>query len=137
MAKYLKHYYVDGSNLNTFLTTSNTGQNGKTHPRIIGLDVKFWFHDDNGIDYCLSEVPDSTVVTDTTGLSVMTYQDWANEAESQFNKLKTQTASNSELLTLLDKTEPEVLAMTFDKTSTDTMLSSFNQLAPSLDNPVE
>jgi hypothetical protein len=130
MAKYLKHYYVDGSNLSEYFTDKNMGPNGKTHPRLVGLDVKFWFVDSNGIDYCLSELPDSTPVTETNGLFVLTYQDWANEAETHFNTLKAQTASNSELLQLLDKTEPEVLAMTFDKTSTETMVASFNQLAP-------
>lgn len=130
MAKYLKHYYVDGENLSEFFTDKNMGPNGKTHPRVDGLDVKFWFVDDNGIDYCLSEVPDDTVVDEVAGMSVLTYQAWADDAEAQFNASRSATASSADDLTRLGKSESEVLNLTFDKTTTESMLASFNQLMP-------
>lgn len=130
MAKYLKHYYVDGENLSEFFTDKNMGPNGKTHPRVDGLDVKFWFVDDNGIDYCLSEVPDDTVVDEVAGMSVLTYQAWADNAEVQFNASRSAVASSADDLARLGKSESEVLNLTFDKTTTESMLASFNQLMP-------
>lgn len=131
MAKYIKHYYVDNADLTTFLTTTNTGTDGKTHPRIDGLDVKFWFVDTNSIDYCLSRIPDSTIITPVTGLEEMTYSDWANDAENQFNIQKSIVANDSTQLELLNMTFEEVMALTLDKDSVETILASFESL-PSL-----
>ena len=38
----------------------------KRHPEaeFPGLDVRIWMHDEDGIDVCLSRVPDSTAITD-------------------------------------------------------------------------
>jgi hypothetical protein len=38
----------------------------KRHPEaeFPGLDVKIWMHDEDGIDVCLSTVPDTTTITD-------------------------------------------------------------------------
>jgi hypothetical protein len=38
----------------------------KRHPEaeFPGLDVKIWMHDEDGIDVCLSSVPDTTTITD-------------------------------------------------------------------------
>ena len=130
MAKYIKHYYVDGENLVEFFVDKNMGPNGKTHPRIDGLDVKFWFVDNNGIDYCMSVVPDETVITPVTGLGEGTYEQWSNEIAGQFELQKASVANNSEVLTRLGKTGAEVLAMSFDNSSVESMLASFAQLAP-------
>jgi hypothetical protein len=134
MAKYIKHYYVDGENLVEFFTDKNMGPNGKTHPRIDGLDVKFWFVDSNGIDYCMSVVPDETVLVPSTGLGEGTYEQWSNEIAGQFEAQRASVASNSDMLTRLSKTEAEVLAMSFDNSSVDSMLVSFAQLAPSIES---
>jgi hypothetical protein len=130
MAKYIKHYYVDGENLVEFFTDKNMGPNGKTHPRIDGLDVKFWFVDGNGIDYCMSVVPDETVITPENGLGEGAYNVWASEIQGQYEAQRASVASNSDMLTRLGKTEAEVLAMAFDNSSVESMLASFSQLAP-------
>lgn len=133
MAKYIKHYYVDGENLVEFFVDKNMGPNGKTHPRIDGLDVKFWFVDNNGIDYCMSVVPDETVIVAENGLGEGTYSQWSTEIQGQYEAQRASVASNSDLLTRLNKTEAEVLAMGFDNTSVESMLASFAQLAPAPD----
>jgi hypothetical protein len=130
MAKYIKHYYVDGENLVEFFTDKNMGPNGKTHPRIDGLDVKFWFVDGNGIDYCMSVVPDETVITPVNGLGEGAYNVWASEIQAQYEAQRASVANNSDMLTRLGKTEAEVSAMAFDNSSVESMLASFSQLAP-------
>ena len=132
MAKYLKHYYVDGADLTTFLTDTNIGTDGKTHPIIDGLDVKFWFVDANGIDYCMSVVPDTTTILPVTGLEEMVYTDWANEVETHFNNRKTEVANDSIQLEQLNKTAEEIMALTLDKESVESMLLGFQNLIPPL-----
>lgn len=47
------------------------------HPNIHGLEVRYWLTDDNGVDYCLSTVPDNTLITEVTpGLEILTKTDW-------------------------------------------------------------
>ena len=71
---YLKHYWVrDGQYL------TKPGQNGalQSHPNIPGLEVRYWLTDDNGVDYCLSTVPDNTLIAEVTpGLEILTKTDW-------------------------------------------------------------
>ena len=135
MTKYIKHYYVDGADLTTFLTDTNIGSDEKTHPRIDGLDVKFWFVDNNGIDYCLSVVPDSTTITQVTGLEEMAYDDWANEVETHFNNRKTDVSNDAVLLEQLNMTSEEVMALALNKDSVESMLLSFPGLNPAPVNP--
>ena len=134
MAKYIKHYYVDGADLTTFLTTTNTGTDGKTHPRIEGLDVKFWFVDNNGIDYCLSVVPDTTEIVPVTGLEEMAYGDWVAVIENQFNNQKAIVANDPVQLGQFNMTSEEVMALTLNQESIETMASSFQSLYPLLPN---
>ena len=72
--QYLKHYWVrDGEYL------TEPGQNGplQSHPSIPGLEVRYWLTDDNGVDYCLSTVPDNTIATEVTpGLEILTETEW-------------------------------------------------------------
>lgn len=133
MTKYIKQYYVDGADLVTFLTTTNIGTDGKTHPRIDGLDVKFWFIDTNGIDYCLSLVPDSTEITAVTGLEELSYSDWANDVETNFNSRKNEIANDPVQLEKLNKTAEEVMSIVLNKESPETMLADFQSLVPLLD----
>jgi hypothetical protein len=87
--QYLKHYYVDSSNPSIYLTESNIAPNGKTHPLIDGLDVKIWINEPQStVDYCLSVCPDTTTVTVVTGIEVLTFDQWADQAESHFNEVK-------------------------------------------------
>lgn len=128
MAKYIKHYYVDYENLVEYFTDKNMGPNGKTHPRLDGLDVKFWFVDTNGIDYCLSVVPDSTMITESLGLSDMTYNDWSSEISGHYTTTRASVAADSERCTKLNMTSAQVLALPFNNTDVDSMLASFAQL---------
>ena len=55
------------------------GQNGalQNHPNISGLDVRYWLTDDRGVDYCLSTVPDNTLITEVDpGLEILTREEW-------------------------------------------------------------
>lgn len=64
--QYIKHYYVD-DNSNVFCCEP-TEPAYKRHPwkEYEGLSVKIWLSDAEGIDVCLSEVPDTTPVTTIT-----------------------------------------------------------------------
>ena len=135
MAKYIKHYYVDYGNLVEYFTDKNMGPNGKTHPRLDGLDVKFWFADDNGIDYCLSVVPDSTLIAESSGLSDMTYNAWSSEISGHYTTARASVSANSEMCTKLKKTSAQVLALPFDNSNVDSMLASFAQLNPPMEIP--
>lgn len=89
--RYLKHNYVDGNNPQVFLTNTNVGTDGKTHPKIKNLDVKVWASDNNGIDYCLSVLEDDSVnLTAAQGLEILSFSEWANECETAFNKVISQ-----------------------------------------------
>lgn len=54
--QYIKHYYVNDVT-GEYMTTTNDAP-AKRHPtkEIPGLGVKFWSHDPDGIDVCVSEV---------------------------------------------------------------------------------
>ena len=59
MTKYLKHYWKrDGE----WLTSSNGPNQHHPEADYPGLGVKVWMHDSDGIDVCLSEVPDDTTI---------------------------------------------------------------------------
>lgn len=61
--QYIKHYYVNDEN-NNFCCDSQSPKY-KRHPwkEYSGLSVKVWGEDSDGIDVCLSEVPDTTSVS--------------------------------------------------------------------------
>lgn len=61
--QYVKHYYVD-NNSNVFCCETPEPAY-KRHPwkEYEGLDVKVWLTDAEGIDVCLSELPDTTEVS--------------------------------------------------------------------------
>lgn len=81
--KYLKHYWKFGE---TWLTTGN--RVGQRHPEAEypGLDVNIWMHDSDGIDVCLSKVPDSTEISTITEGSKNAVIELT---ETQFNSVKT------------------------------------------------
>tara|TARA_R100001480_G_scaffold17312_1_gene26490 strand:- start:527 stop:913 length:387 start_codon:yes stop_codon:yes gene_type:complete len=83
MTKYLKHYWKNGG---SWLTTSNVV--GQHHPEAdySGLGVKVWMHDSDGVDVCLSEVPDSTGISTVT---VGSKNAVIELTETQFNSVKT------------------------------------------------
>ena len=87
--KYAKHYWVDYGN-NAWLTTTNDASNGKTHPYNVfshtDLAVRVWLTDSDGIDVCLSEVPDSVTITE---VAVGTKKALIELTETQYNTVKT------------------------------------------------
>ena len=83
MTKYLKHYWKKNGN---WLTTGNEVEQHHPEADYPGLGVKIWMHDSDGVDVCLSEVPD------TTGISTITIgsKNAVMElTETQFNSVKT------------------------------------------------
>jgi hypothetical protein len=82
--QYLKHYWV---NVNTGEYAVNENPVEKRHPEVEfpGLDVKIWMHDEDGIDVCLSAVPDTTEVLDVTVGNKKAVQ---KLTEEQFNSVQ-------------------------------------------------
>jgi len=83
MAKYLKHYWKKNGN---WLTTSNEVEQHHPEADYPGLGVKIWMHDSDGVDVCLSEVPDSTGISTIT---VGSKNAVIELTETQFNSVKT------------------------------------------------
>lgn len=83
--KYLKHYWIS-TETGEYLTGTNV--HTKRHPEseFDGLDVKIWIKDSDGIDLCLSQVPDSTTITN----SVVGSKDSVKElTETEYNSVAT------------------------------------------------
>ena len=83
MTKYLKHYWKKNGN---WLTTSNEVEQHHPEADYPGLGVKIWMHDSDGVDVCLSEVPDTTGITTIT---VGSKNAVIELTETQFNSVKT------------------------------------------------
>ena len=83
MTKYLKHYWKKNSN---WLTTSNEVEQHHPEADYPGLGVKIWMHDSDGVDVCLSEVPDTTGISTITVGSKNAVMELT---ETQFNSVKT------------------------------------------------
>jgi len=83
--KYLKHYWKS-TETGSYLTTENSIHKRHPEAEFAGLGVKIWMHDADGIDVCMSQVPDSTTVTDVTIGSKKAVQ---SLTETQFNSVKT------------------------------------------------
>ena len=85
--QYLKHYWI---NINTGTYSSDSNPVEKRHPEaeFPGLDVKIWMHDVDGIDVCLSQVPDGAVINNVidnvTGKTVV-----KSLTEQEFNTVAT------------------------------------------------
>ena len=83
--KYLKHYWKS-TETNEYLTTANSIHKRHPEAEFAGLDVQIWMHDADGVDVCMSQVPDSTTVTDVTVGSKKAVQ---SLTETQYNTVKT------------------------------------------------
>ena len=83
--KYLKHYWKSTTSGN-YLTTANSIDKRHPEAEFAGLDVQIWMHDADGVDVCMSQVPDSTTVTDVTIGSKKAVQ---SLTETQYNSVKT------------------------------------------------
>ena len=83
MTKYLKHYWKKNGN---WLTTANEVEQHHPEADYPGLGVKIWMRDSDGVDVCLSEVPDSTAISTIT---VGSKNAVIELTEEQFNSVKT------------------------------------------------
>ena len=83
MTKYLKHYWKKNGN---WLTTANEVEQHHPEADYAGLGVKVWMHDSDGVDVCLSEVPDSTGISTITAGSKNAVIELT---ETQYNSVKT------------------------------------------------
>jgi len=61
--KYLKHYWICVHSGN-YMCGNNPVEKRHPEAEFPGLDVRIWMHDEDGIDVCLSRVPDTTVIAD-------------------------------------------------------------------------
>ena len=61
--KYLKHYWIHAHS-GTYCCEDNPVEKRHPEKEFPGLDVRIWMHDENGIDVCLSRVPDGVTITD-------------------------------------------------------------------------
>ena len=125
--KYVKHYWIDHVT-SAWLTTTNDTPNGKTHPYNIfshdDLDVKVWLTDSDGIDVCLSEVPDSVTITE---VAVGTKKALVELTETQFNSVKTPYDAagvlRGEAFDLRNQETPDETAAAAKDTEADAKLS--------------
>ena len=85
--KYLKHYWKSTNpSSDDYLTTANSIDKRHPEAEFSGLDVQIWMHDADGIDVCLSQVPDGVTITDVTIGSKKAIQELT---ETQYNSVKT------------------------------------------------
>ena len=91
--KYLKHYWKSTTS-GDYLTTANSIDKRHPEAEFSGLDVQIWMHDADGIDVCLSQVPDGVTITDVTIGSKKAIQELT---ETQYNSVKTPLDASSVL----------------------------------------
>lgn len=107
--KYLKHYWV---NCHSEAYCCHENPVEKRHPEAEypGLDVKVWMHDEDGIDVCLSVVPDTTTVADimnTEGTKKVVQ----SLTETEFNSVYTPLMESNQLsFEAEQETDPELKA---------------------------
>lgn len=88
--QYIKHYWVDNISNEYCCHTNNPQEKRPPNKEFAGLDVKVWLQDVDGIDVCLSEVPDTTsvsTVTDEGGkncVKVLTLEEFNSVATPYF-----------------------------------------------------
>ena len=68
------------------MTTTNEVEQHHPETEYPGLGVKVWMHDSDGVDVCLSEVPDTTGISTITVGSKTAVMELT---ETQFNSIKT------------------------------------------------
>lgn len=61
--QYLKHYWIDTKTGN-YIGNGNPVEKRHPEAEFPGLDVKIWMHDVDGVDVCLSQVPNDVVIND-------------------------------------------------------------------------
>ncbi len=93
--QYLKHYWIHAHS-GTYCCEDNPVEKRHPEAEFPGLDVRIWMHDENGIDVCLSRVPDGVsivnVVDDHNGKKVV-----QQLTEAEFNSVQTPLDESQEL----------------------------------------
>ena len=85
--KYLKHYWKSTNpSSDDYLTTANSIDKRHPEAEFAGLDVQICMHDADGVDVCMSQVPDGVTITDVTIGSKKAIQELT---ETQYNSVKT------------------------------------------------
>lgn len=104
--KYLKHYWIS---LQSGQYAYQENPVEKRHPELEfpGLDVKIWMHDQNGIDVCLSAVPDSVDVQDVYESPKKEVKVVQVITEEQFNSVQTpiEEAQNLMMMSIRESDE--------------------------------
>lgn len=93
--QYLKHYWIHAHS-GTYCCEDNPVEKRHPEAEFPGLDVRIWMHDENGIDVCLSTVPDGVSIVDVidehNGKKVV-----QQLTESEFNSVQTPLNESSSL----------------------------------------
>ena len=86
--QYIKHYWI---NLQTGNYSCQENPIERRHPEVEfpGLDVKIWMQDANGIDVCLSEVPDTIIISEAYESSTSTKKCVQILTETEYNNVAT------------------------------------------------
>lgn len=82
MTQLVKHYLVDRDNPSVFATTPEQFSRpmfGTMSANIEGLETVHSLTDENGIQYFLSNCPDTTTINEVEGLKVLTQAEWDAE----------------------------------------------------------
>ena len=106
--KYLKHYWisvVEGG----YCCHENPAEKRHPEAEFPGLDVKIWMHDANGIDVCLSVVPDTTTVTDIFDVHDETLKCVQVLTEAEFNSVATPLGESQSLSQQANQEDDETL----------------------------
>lgn len=107
--KYLKHYWIN-CHSGTYCCHDNPVEKRHPEAEYPGLDVKVWMHDEDGIDVCLSVVPDTTTVVDTMNIEG-TKKIVQSLTEIEFNSVYTPLMeSNQFSFEAQQETDPELKA---------------------------
>lgn len=94
--KYLKHYWISVVN-GGYCCHENPVEKRHPEAEFPGLDVRIWMHDANGIDVCLSAVPDSTTVADVFDVHDATLKCVQVLTEDEFNSVATPLGESQSL----------------------------------------
>ena len=105
--QYLKHYWIHAHS-GTYCCEDNPVEKRHPEAEFPGLDVKIWMHDENGIDVCLSRVPDGVTITDViddhSGKKVV-----QELTEAEFNSVQTPLTESQTLRQEAQQETDEVL----------------------------
>jgi len=63
--QYIKHYWIH-THSGTYCCADNPVEKRHPEAEFPGLDVRIWSHDSDGVDICISKVPDEVSISDIT-----------------------------------------------------------------------